>query len=550
MELLQSTRTLLLLSLILHQTSAHNIVATCAKTNDLMPKESWIEVQSNPSPLHDLDLQLIGQSRPLDPLSLKINWSINIDGSIHSITGTWIEVSIRSHTSSSTVKYRCDYQPAFTSNQCNYTGLEELRFSFTSTDVHIEPEGVYKAVVNNLPAGPSNTQSKSKEVAAPGCENKQMSTHSICSEEKPLKIIAVHKGDEIEVTFESQAGSLEYEILLIREDEKLNHTIEKTSGKIRTIIKKFPYPGPCENLTVLIKPHLKKCGRVCSWEERDVKCYEKPELPPIEDENPFALICTGCAVALILMLICLCALFGLRKLLSKRGLNPVFTGPVRVLMVYPAVDSVFQHAVMTLADFLQSHKDLNVVIDMWQRGSLAEQGPLRWLHSQADQADKVLIILQSPQHQQIHTSIHIHTDHQKPHMVPGMPDYTVPASAQELYFLALNLVASSAHEPKHHHKFWVVHMNQGGERCTVPVQLRGCKTLRLPRDLNTLHQKLSSRQGQKCRSWRIWSIRCILNSKKVRHALLQLDRSQINHSESENAHLTGGVQVSSKGLIP
>uniref|UniRef100_A0A8B9L7T7 IL17RA/B N-terminal domain-containing protein n=1 Tax=Astyanax mexicanus TaxID=7994 RepID=A0A8B9L7T7_ASTMX len=273
-------------SLVYEMHVFNEIYFSCDVFVDLMPKESWIEVQSNPSPLHDLDLQLIGQSRPLDPLSLKINWSINIDGSIHSITGTWIEVSIRSHTSSSTVKYRCDYQPAFTSNQCNYTGLEELRFSFTSTYVHIEPEGVYKAVVNNLPAGPSNTQSKSKEVAAPGCENKQMSTHSICSEEskthilhinfttsyyfkissfvmwhaltmmfmlsEPLKIIAVHKGDAIEVTFESQAGSLEYEILLIREDEKLNHTIEKTSGKIRTIIKKFPYPGPCENLTVLV----------------------------------------------------------------------------------------------------------------------------------------------------------------------------------------------------------------------------------------------------------------------------------------------------------
>uniref|UniRef100_A0A8B9L7Q9 SEFIR domain-containing protein n=1 Tax=Astyanax mexicanus TaxID=7994 RepID=A0A8B9L7Q9_ASTMX len=337
-------------SLVYEMHVFNEIYFSCDVFVDLMPKESWIEVQSNPSPLHDLDLQLIGQSRPLDPLSLKINWSINIDGSIHSITGTWIEVSIRSHTSSSTVKYRCDYQPAFTSNQCNYTGLEEV----------------------------------------------------------------------------SLQGVCVFILQTVRRDNTL----------------------------------------LCS----KTRCFSFFFISP-----------PG-------------ALFGLRKLLSKRGLNPVFTGPVRVLMVYPAVDSVFQHAVMTLADFLQSHKDLNVVIDMWQRGSLAEQGPLRWLHSQADQADKVLIILQSPQHQQIHTN------HQKPHMVPGMPDYTVPASAQELYFLALNLVASSAHEPKHHHKFWVVHMNQGGERSTVPVQLRGCKTLRLPRDLNTLHQKLSSRQGQKCRS--------------------------------------------------
>lgn len=62
-------------------------------------------------------------------------------------------------------------------------------------------------------------------------------------------------------------------------------------------------------------------------------------------------------------------------------------------MVYPAVDSVFQNAVMTIADLLQSHRELNVIIDMWQRGSLAEQGPLRWLNTHVGCAEKVLIIL-------------------------------------------------------------------------------------------------------------------------------------------------------------
>lgn len=67
-------------------------------------------------------------------------------------------------------------------------------------------------------------------------------------------------------------------------------------------------------------------------------------------------------------------------------------------MVYPAVDSVFQNAVMSIADFLQSHRELNVIIDVWQRGSLAEQGPLRWLNSQVRCAEKVLIILPPQNH--------------------------------------------------------------------------------------------------------------------------------------------------------
>lgn len=75
----------------------------------------------------------------------------------------------------------------------------------------------------------------------------------------------------------------------------------------------------------------------------------------------------------------------------KHGLDTAKS--VGVLMVYPAVDSVFQNAVMTIADLLQSHRELNVIIDMWQRGSLAEQGPLRWLNTQVGCAEKVLIIL-------------------------------------------------------------------------------------------------------------------------------------------------------------
>lgn len=71
---------------------------------------------------------------------------------------------------------------------------------------------------------------------------------------------------------------------------------------------------------------------------------------------------------------------------SKRGVH------MRVLLVYPAVDGVFQRSVMLLAQSLQSRAGVTVVIDMWDRGSLAEQGPLRWINTQAELADKVLII--------------------------------------------------------------------------------------------------------------------------------------------------------------
>ena len=67
--------------------------------------------------------------------------------------------------------------------------------------------------------------------------------------------------------------------------------------------------------------------------------------------------------------------------------------PASVLIVYPAMDGVFQRAVVALADFLQSSGTCNVAIDVWQRESLAELGPLRWLHTLAETSNRVLVVL-------------------------------------------------------------------------------------------------------------------------------------------------------------
>ncbi|RXN15385.1 interleukin-17 receptor B-like protein [Labeo rohita] len=154
---------------------------------------------------------------------------------------------------------------------------------------------------------------------------------------------------------------------------------------------------------------------------------------------------------------------------------------VRVLVVYPAVDTVFQRSVLLLAESLQSRGGVSVVIDMWEKGSLAEQGPLRWLNTQADLAERVLIIL-PPQRTQ--------TDDLKSKLVPSMPDDTVSASASNLFVLALNLVTSSAHDPHALDKFWVVSLNHD-DKC-VQTELRGRRMFVLPRDLKKLHRQLLS----------------------------------------------------------
>lgn len=82
-----------------------------------------------------------------------------------------------------------------------------------------------------------------------------------------------------------------------------------------------------------------------------------------------------------------------RQILASFSKRTAELIPTTVLIVYPAVDSVFQRAVLTLADFLQSSGVCSVAIDEWQRGCLAKLGTLRWLHTVSESSDRVLIVL-------------------------------------------------------------------------------------------------------------------------------------------------------------
>lgn len=73
--------------------------------------------------------------------------------------------------------------------------------------------------------------------------------------------------------------------------------------------------------------------------------------------------------------------------------------PPHVLLVYPAVNSAFQRAVVALAEFLQLHGGCKVAIDIWQQEKIAQKGPMRWLAEEAKSANQVLIV--SPQVQSI-----------------------------------------------------------------------------------------------------------------------------------------------------
>lgn len=80
------------------------------------------------------------------------------------------------------------------------------------------------------------------------------------------------------------------------------------------------------------------------------------------------------------------------NIVKSLGFKSLPTSHVPVLIVYSAENSVFQQAVVALAEFLQWHGGCSVAVDMWQQQKIAELGPMRWLVEQVKVADRVLIV--------------------------------------------------------------------------------------------------------------------------------------------------------------
>ncbi|XP_026126297.1 interleukin-17 receptor B-like isoform X2 [Carassius auratus] len=452
MELLDCMREIVAFFFLIQWTASDNsslsIVATCKQDKHTVPTEWYTIHESNPSPLNELSAELIESQT-----SIIIRWSINIDSSFRSLIGTWITVS-EDYDS----YYRCEYQPPFTSERINLTGQEQLWFHFIVPNVAVCPSTSYYVSAYNIPtpSGGANTE-----------YIKMARTAEI---QWNADIYSVLHGDKIVVTFNTSFVAERHTIILKNSTQRLLKTDggkgECKVEKCEVELEYMEYMGPCEDLEILILPHFTDCHEESEWKVQKVSCT-----------NRSALDIVGCVLALLFVL--LCCFFICQTFRSVRGSRRAAS--VRVLLVYPAVDSVFQRSVMLLAESLQSRGGVRVVIDVWERRSVAEQGPLRWLNTQADLSDRVLLI--SPPQR-------TYTDDLKSKLVPGVPDDTVSASASNLFALALNLVTSAAHDPHSRDKFWVISLEH--DEKSVQTELRGCRMFVLPRDLKKLHLQLLS----------------------------------------------------------
>lgn len=161
------------------------------------------------------------------------------------------------------------------------------------------------------------------------------------------------------------------------------------------------------------------------------------------------------------------------------------SGHVSVLIIYPEKSRAFQRAVVTLAEFLKSHCCCNVIIDVWQRRSVAEKGLLRWLTEHIKSAERVVFVTTQGQ------------GNTGGRPDSGLTDFTVPASVDDMFSLALNILTSQAKGELSCSKYFTVHLGEDMDLKSLPVALTMCRSFRLMTDLDKLCRQLHGNLSRK-----------------------------------------------------
>uniref|UniRef100_A0A3B3QS72 Interleukin 17 receptor B n=1 Tax=Paramormyrops kingsleyae TaxID=1676925 RepID=A0A3B3QS72_9TELE len=442
------------------------------------------EPVGSPSAMRNLLVSLIescGTRVAHSELLLNISWAINIDKSNVYLTGTWLNINDDS--------FCCEYHPPFSA--VNTSGYEKLWFHFT--EFVAEPENDYFITGYNLPYPMIGSDSVSKTVVfeTSGCDTEKMKYCESCIKKgslwEPNITTAVLK-NEVKLNFTSSPYIKRYLIQLLRlsgGEEKIINAKECYTGSDESRWSEtLNFTGHCESLMVVVEPGFDTNRPQFSVE---VSCSMKESL--VSDNRT---CCTSlwigisCATAAVVLLAaCVSALCKARSTYSQFPKLLEDSGHVSVLIIYPAKNCAFQRAVVTLAEFLTSHCCCNVIIDVWQRRSVAEKGLLRWLTEHMKSAERVVFVTTQGRG---NTGGRPDSD---------LADFTVPASVDDMFSLALNILASQAKEGLGCSKYFTVHLGEDMDLKSLPVTLTMCRSFRLMTDLDKfcrqLHENLSRR---------------------------------------------------------
>nr|XP_021490914.1 interleukin-17 receptor B isoform X1 [Meriones unguiculatus] len=447
------------------------------------PSPEWmVQHTLTPGDLRYLQVELVKTGVATEDFSvlMNISWILRADASIRLLKATKICVTGKNNMQSYSC-VRCNYTEAFQSQTRPSGG----KWTFSYVGFPVELSTLYLIGAHNIPNANMNEDSPSLSVnfTSPGCLNHVMKYKRQCIEAGSLwdpNITACKKNEKtVEVNFTTNPLGNTYTVLIRRNvllgiSSVLENKLTRTSVAISV-------DEESEGAVVQLTPYLHTCGNDCIRREGTVVLCSETSAPFPPDNNRGML--GGWLPLLLVLLVATWVLAAGIYLTWRQGrstktsfpVTTVLLPPVKVLVVYPS-EVCFHHTVCRFTDFLQNHCRSEVILEKWQKRKIAEMGPVQWLTSQRQAADKVVFLLAS--------DIHTLCD-----SACGQDEGSTRENSQDLFPLAFNLFCSDFSSQTHLHKYLVV--------CLGGADIKGdydalsvCPQYHLMKDATAFHTDL------------------------------------------------------------
>ncbi|XP_007441503.1 interleukin-17 receptor B, partial [Python bivittatus] len=420
-----------------------------------------------------------------------ITWILNEDASIKYLKATKICVSSRNLGC-----IRCDYLERFP----NQSMSKNQKWQFSFVGFSVEENIDYFIDAYNLP--PANINEDYSEIniqlTSPDCEDNSLKYCQNCIEKGSLwdpDITICNRELELEVNFTSSNFCSTYKIHLCDSHECSNpilHIVPTTKGNNR-VSEKIKKSDQRRNIIFKeLIPYFPRCQNDCRrYSYYQTVCTEEP-IPDVGKNYAgifIVLFLIVCIVATGLYFRCK---HGTVSKLAHFHPETAET-PTTVLVIY-SQETCFQHTVLGFAEFLQKYCGSKVIIDLWQKRRIAEIGPVQWLATQKEIADKIIFLCPS---------------HPSPSCDSACKSIIENRNknSESMFTLALHFFCGDWKMDSSLHKYMVVSFNETRPGPDLPRPLSICPSYFLMKDIDSFcrdlyfSQSLRDKAAKKC-NWR------------------------------------------------
>ncbi|XP_067908421.1 interleukin-17 receptor B [Heterodontus francisci] len=527
------------------------------KRFDEPPSEWTIPHQRTPSDILDLKVQLQQSEENQLPV-LDINWIISPDGSIQELRATMICIQSRQN-----ICLRCNYNTSFKSE----LNPQDQPWQFHYAQYPVDPETNYFVTAFNIPTSNIGEfpPEKFRSLSTPSCDDVAMKNHKSCEDAhwNPNISLCMVNNDVV-INFTASANSLRYDVELVICDRLVTSILNKTTipqsngSRISIIFVRNDVLDLSGQYCVIIQPYFPTCEHYCYSHEKVLNCsmkdgtdgscqesqqqnWSSSHQATVHQGNPgpqeggkgHQHFVFGFVVLGVILFALGAGLFVIWKL-GKVNERILFTSdaqllqPVKVLIIYSMDNTLFQNVVLTFAELLQSSNGIQVIIDMWQKRNIAELGPVQWLASQKEDADKVIIVCSKGAKMKWDAICGKTNINQKMN------------NSEDMYSTALNILCNDLQNASYLHKYSIVYFDKISSAKDIPGIFSSCVKYCLMKDINKFYKNLHNVSQKKCSEHAIlmpyYNYKIQYNH-KMEKAILELKDWQNTHSTSSTLEI-------------